>query len=90
MFVHWWEYTVHQRELRSLCAQASEVVVKLRLKVTLTLYPRETEARHFRVSKKCTKISTAIFVTCILIGVGTKKFQIFDPYLFCIYLRLQI
>ncbi|XP_056013251.1 uncharacterized protein LOC125646673 isoform X4 [Ostrea edulis] len=57
MFDHWWEYTVHQKELRSLCTQANEIVVRQRLKFTFrvwkTLYQRETQARHFR--EECLK-----------------------------------
>ncbi|XP_062597363.1 uncharacterized protein LOC134258788 [Saccostrea cucullata] len=57
VFDQWWEYTVHQRELRTLCKQASDVIQRQRLKfafrVWRSLYQRETQARQFR--EECLK-----------------------------------
>uniref|UniRef100_K1R776 Sfi1 spindle body domain-containing protein n=1 Tax=Magallana gigas TaxID=29159 RepID=K1R776_MAGGI len=57
MFESWRDYTLHQRELNSLCKQAVEVVQRLRVKSAFRawreLYHRETQCRQFR--EECLK-----------------------------------
>ncbi|XP_065934156.1 uncharacterized protein [Magallana gigas] len=57
MFESWRDYTLHQRELNSLCKQAVEVVQRLQVKSAFRawreLYHRETQCRQFR--EECLK-----------------------------------